>query len=98
MRDDVGDRLRLARSGRPFQYKVVAGARREHRGQLRRVRAARAENVLRMKLIIELRWLHVFRWIRKWKPGLMHQMPDHAVFGQRFEPVVQILPEKKFCE
>ena len=45
LRDDVGDGLALAGAGRPEQHEILAGCRRQHRGELGGVRRQRREQI-----------------------------------------------------
>ena len=87
VRDDVGDGLRFAGAGRSFEDEVVSGASGHDGGELGGVGAARAENFVGTKLVVELRRLYIFRRIGIRHAGFVNEMADDAIFGEGVEAI-----------
>ena len=95
---DVGDRLRFTGSGRTFEDVVMTGSRCHDSGELRGVGTARAVDVARVELVVELRRFDVVGRIRILSASIVNKMVHDAVAGEFFEAIRDVFPEKKFGE
>ena len=97
VRDDVRDRLRLAGAGRPVQHERLARLGIQHRRELRRIAADRAEEIARLSVarhFIDREDFHAVVEV----PSASSQMVHEAVAAQLSGLGGQLTPHHELAE